>query len=450
MADVTVLGAGGATVTISLTSADNALAAQAAVNVVNDLNKLGLLDMQEVAGAGTMPAATNFLGGLMLTGNGFRDDTGAQYLFIGQNSPGENEVLGGANFRTVVVAGDNSDLTYANLSQDAQVFYGKNNGSFVNYNGNMTVRTEDGQYMLASDVGTTNTVNLGAGAELNVIGLGQGQGSTTVNAAGSATVNSFTSSPTVSALTNINLTKGTVEIGLVSAQAIINPGAANVVVLSDNDGAATLFGGTGSATVYGVRGVLTGGSAGGNVMLTSTVNGSTTLIGGAAVGAPGDFLVAQGSGNTLQNGAGDGIMVSVPQIAGADIDFAATGGNIFNLGTGQATVFSAFGGNTFNFAGDGGAQIQTRLNGGTKNANGFFDFGGTGDYNVDGFVTDLDTFSVGANFTIDFLAAGSPDGDATQDVTILSITGGATYFFFDDTPDGIADIKSSDVTNRPI
>ncbi len=443
MADVTVLGAGGATVTISLTSADNALAAQAAVNVVNNLNKFGLLDMQEVAGAGSMPAATNFLGGLMLTGKGFSDDTGAQYLFIGQNSPGENEVLGGANFRTVVVAGDDSDLTYANLSQDAQVFYGKNNGILVNYNGNMTVRTEDGKYLLASDVGTTTTVNLGAGAGLNVIGLGEGQGSTTVNAAGSATVNSFTSSPTVSALTNINLTKGTVEIGLVNAQAIINPGAANVVVLSDNDGAATLFGGTGSATVYGVRGVLTGGSAGDNDMVTSTVSGSTTLIGGAAVGAPADFLVAQGRGNTLQNGAGDGVMVSVAK-------FDATGGNIFNLGTGQATVFSAFGGNTFNFAGDGGAQIQTRLDGATNNAHGFFDFGGTGDYNVDGFVTDLDTFSVGANFTIDFFAAGSPDGDATQDVTILSITGGATYFFFDDTPDGIADIKSSDVTNRPI
>lgn len=448
MADVTVLGAGGATVTISLTSADNAAAAQAAVNVVNNLNNLGLLDMQEVAGAGSMPAATNFLGGLMLTGEGFRDDTGAQYLFIGQNSPGENEVLGGANFRTVVVAGDDSDLTYANLSQDAQVFYGKNNGSFVNYNGNMTVRTEDGRYMLASDVDTTNTVNLGAGAELNVIGLGKGQGSTTVNAAGSATVNSFTSSPTVSALTNINLTSGTVEIGLVNAQAIINPGAANVVVLSANDGAATLFGGTGSATVSGVRGVLTGGSAGDNVMVTSTVSGSTTLIGGAAFGAPRDFMVAQGSGNTLQNGAGDGIMVSVPKVNGTFDDFDATGGNIFNLGTGQATVFSAFGGNTFNFNGDGGALVLTRFDEATTNANLFFDFGGKGDYSVTGFVTDLDTFSVGEVFSIGFFAAGSPDGVDSYDVTILNILGGATYFFYDDTPDGIADIKSSDVTIR--
>ena len=445
MADVTVLGAGGATVTISLTSADNALAAQAAVNVVNNLNNLGLLDMQEVAGAGSMPAATNFLGGLMLTGKGFSDDTGAQYLFIGQNSPGSNAVVGGANFRTVVVAGDGSDLNYSNLSQNAQVFYGKNDGSFANYNGKMTVNTDDGTYVMYSDAGTQNVVNLGAGGSLDISDLGNGNalGATTVNAAGSATVNAFSSSPTVSALTNINLTSGTVEIGLAGAQAIVNPGAANVVILSDNVGSATLFGGTGSATVSGVRGVLTGGSAGDNDMVTSTVSGSTTLIGGAAVGAPGDFMVAQGSGNTLQNGAGDSTMVSL-----AEDGFGATGGNIFNLGTGQATVFSGFGGNTFNFNGDGGAQIQTRLDSAATNANRFFDFGGTGDYNVDGFVTDLDTFSVGAVFSIGFFAAGSPGAPVSQDVTILNIAGGATYFFFDDTPDGVADIKSSDVTIR--
>lgn len=439
MADVTVLGAGGATVTISLTSQDNANAAQSAVNVVNNLNNLGLLDMQEVAGAGSMPAATNFLGGLMLTGKGFSDDTGSQYIFIGANAPGDNVVLGGANFRTVVVAGDGSDLTYANLSNNAQVFYGKNNGTFVNYNGGMTVNTDDGDYLLASEVGTTTTVNLGAGAGLNILDLGNGLGATTVNAAGNATINTFGSSPTVSALTNINLTSGNVDIAVVDASAIINPGAAKVLILSDTDGSATLFGGTGSATVGGVRGMFTGGSAGDNDMITSTVSGSTTLIGGAAAGAPADFLVAQGSNNTLQNGAGDGLLISL------DGDFGATGGNIFNLGSGQATVFSAFGGNTFNFTGDGGAQVQTRFDGAATGVNRFFDFGGTGDYSVDGFVTDLDTFSVGDVFTIGFVAAPTPQD---QDVTILNVLNGATYFFFDDTPDGVADIKESDVTIR--
>ncbi len=438
MADVTVLGAGGATVTISLSSAENAKAAQAAVNVVNNLNTLGLLDVQEVAGAASMPAATNFLGGLMLTGKGFSDDTGAQYIFIGANAPGSNEVLGGANFRTVVVAGDGSDLTYSNLSQNAQVFYGKNNGAFVNYNGGMTVQTEDGDYLLASDKGTSSTVNLGAGGSLAILDLGEGLGDTTINAAGNATINTFGSSPTVPALVNINLTSGNADIAVVDAKAVINPGAANVVILGDSDGSATLFGGTGSATVGGVSGVFTGGSAGDNLMFSSTVTGSTTLIGGASATVPGDFLIAQGQGQTLIAGAGNATLVG-------DGDIGATGGQIFNLGAGQATVF-AFeqGGNTFNFNGDGGAQVVSRT-AGTSVANQFFDFGGTGDYSIDNFVSGLDTFSVGEVFSIAFLTAAENNG---SEVTIVNILNGASYFFFDDTNNGIADIQSSDITVR--
>ena len=87
---------------------------------------------------GGRSAATNVLGGVMLTSKGFTDDTGAQYLFIGQNSPGSNAVVGGANFRTVVVAGDGSDLNYPNLSQNAQVVYRKKQGPFSNHNGQTT------------------------------------------------------------------------------------------------------------------------------------------------------------------------------------------------------------------------------------------------------------------------------------------------------------------------
>jgi hypothetical protein len=439
MADVTVLGAGGATVTISLSSDDNAKAAQAAVNVVNNLNNIGLLDMHEVSGAATTPASTNFLSGLMLTGSGFSDDTGAQYIFIGANAPGSNEVLGGANFRTVVVAGDGSDLTYSNLSSNAQVFYGKNNGAFVNYNGGMTVRTEDGDYLLASDTGTTSTVNLGAGGSLSILDLGKGLGATTVNAAGNATINTFGSSPTVPALVNINLNTGNADIAVIDAKAVINPGQANVVILGDSDGSATLFGGGGSVTVGGVSGSFTGGAAGSNLMFSSTVTGSTTLIGGAAPGvADGDFLIAQGQGQTLQAGAGNSTLVG-------DGDIGATGGQIFNLGAGQATVF-AFeqGGNTFNFNGDGGAQVVSR-NAGTTVANQYFDFGGTGDYSIDNFVSGLDTFSVGEVFSIGFFTAAENNG---SEVTILNILGGATYFFFDDLNDGVADIQNSDITIR--
>ena len=54
MANVTVLGAGGATVTISLSSADNAAAAQTAVNFVNKLTTSGIVDQQVWSGVGTL------------------------------------------------------------------------------------------------------------------------------------------------------------------------------------------------------------------------------------------------------------------------------------------------------------------------------------------------------------------------------------------------------------
>lgn len=437
MADVTVLGAGGATVTISLSSADNAKAAQSAVNVVNNLNNLGLLDMQEVAGAGSMPAATNFLGGLMLTGKGFSDDTGAQYIFIGQNSPGENLVLGGANFRTVVVAGDGSDLTYANLSQNAQVFYGKNNGDFVNYNGKMTINTQDGSHVLYADNGTTNVVNLGAGGNLAIADLGNGLGATSVNAAGAATINTFGTAGK-SAFVELNLTSGQNDLGLIDATAIINPGAANVTLVGAGAAAATLFGGSGSVLSFGVTGLINGGAAGDNELYTDG-KGATTVIGGSTKGAPADNFYAQGEGNTHIAGATDANMYGLQE-------FGASGGNIFNVGAGNATVFGFnVGGNTFNFQGDGGGAIVARFGAapGSEVANRYFDFGGTGDWNVDEFKTGLDTFEVGTVFSIGYVA-----GDVNnQEVTILNILNGATYFFFD-TNDGVQNIFDSDVTIR--
>lgn len=439
MADVTVLGAGGATVTISLSSADNAKAAQAAVNVVNNLNNLGLLDMQEVAGAGTTPAATNFLNGLMLTGKGFTDDTGSDYIFIGQNSPGENLVLGGANFRTVVVAGDGSDLTYANLSLNGQVFYGKNNGDVVNYNGKVTVNTQDGSHVLYSDAGTSNIANIGAGGNLVLADLGSGMGATTVNAAGAATIASFGTAGK-SSFVNVNLTSGQADVALVDTSGIINPGASNVTLLGAGSAAATLFGGSGSVLAFGVSGLINGGAAGDNELYTDG-KGSTTVIGGSTAGAPADNFYAMGEGNTHIAGATDATMY------GLSI-FGASNGNIFNVGAGNATVFGFdVGGNTFNFQGDGGGAIVSRFGAtpGSEVANRYFDFGGTGDWNVDEFKTGLDTFEVGTVFSIGFVAASAP---GEQDVTILNILNGATYFFFDDTPDGVQDIFESDVTIR--
>ena len=456
MADVTVLGAGGATVTIALTSAQNAAAAQIAVDAVNKLTAAGLVDMQIAAGAGSLPAPGNVLAGAVFTGTGFSGGTGDQYLLLGANGEGANSALGGANFRTVVVAGNGSDLSYGNLSQDGQVWLGKNKANVANLEGNVTVNTDDGSYLLVSDKGTTNTVNLGAGAILSVADLGGEMGATTVNAAGAATVVAFGDSTVAS---SINLQSGKALVALIdSGSALINPGAANVTVVGDagGNGSATLFGGTGSAFVADGIGKFTGGSQSANqgfgfrnVMFSSTVSGSATLVGGDstvvgnAPNAPKDVLIAAGKGQTLIAGTGNASLFAVQETG-------ATGGSTFQIGAGFSTVFGYdFGGNTFSFFGFGAAEVQghDETEEGTQVANLYFDTGvGTGSYIIGDFVSGLDVFQVTKDFTISFLAADDPANVEGVERTTLQITGGATYTFFDTTADGNAEILSTDVT----
>lgn len=448
MPEVTVLGAGGATVTISLTSADNAAAAQSAVDVVNSLTSKGLVDMQISSGAASLPAPQNFLAGTVLMGNGFSGTTGDQYLLIGASGKGENAVLGGQNFRTVVVAGNGSDLSYGNQSQDGQVWLGDNKSNVANFEGKVTVNTEAGDYLLVADKGTTNVVNLGAGGTLAVTAMESVLGATTVNAAGAATVTAFGSSTVP---VQMNLTKGDALVAVLDTSAVvINPGAANATVLGDaaGHGSATLFGGSGSVLVADLQGHFTGGSAGNNIMFSSTVTGSSTLVGGnaslvgGAAGAPVDILVAQGAGQTLTAGIGNASLIAVQQTGG-------TGGSTFNIGAGFATVLGyEGGGNIYSFFGYGAAEVFSHgveASVPATAANLFFDTGvGTGSYVIADFVSGFDVFQVTKDFTITFVAAG--DAPSGIETTTLQIAGGATFSFFDATADGVADIKDSDVT----
>ena len=127
MANVTVLGAGGATVTISLSSADNAAAAQTAVNFVNNLTTSKLVDQQTWSGIGTLPAPQNLLGGAIISKAGNVGALSAQYVSVTVNTAGDNTVIGPQNFNSTVVAGDSSNLTYGNQSQDSQIFFGNGN-----------------------------------------------------------------------------------------------------------------------------------------------------------------------------------------------------------------------------------------------------------------------------------------------------------------------------------
>jgi len=440
MVDVTVLGAGGATVTIALSSAQNAAAAQTALIGITKLVQAGILDMQISTGAGTLPAATNDLGGVVFTGTGFFGTTGDQYRFIGANGSGTNAVLGGRNVRTDVVAGDGANLTYANQSNNGQVFYGNNNGGIANFEGKVTATVGNGIYLLAADNDSTTTLNLGAGGTVNVIDLGAGLGSTTVNALGSGTINAFASSDSVSGLVNMELTSGNVLIALVGTKAVINPGAANATIIGNLNSSATLFGGSGSVTVGGVAGNFTGGSAGGNIMFSSTVSGSSTLVGGAGVGAPGDALAAQGAGQTLVAGIGNTTLAAVTALG-------ATGGSTFNVGAGISTVFGfEGGGSTVNFGGSGISQVLGRNGALFGAANIYNDLGTGGQVTILDFTTGLDQLTVKGDFSITFFELGAPGNSTGSEVTLLQVSGGASYTFFDSTPDGVANIFASDVT----
>ncbi len=440
MADVTVLGAGGATVTITLTSAENAAAAQLAVNKTNALTALGIVDVQTQSGAGTLPAVQQSLAAAIFTGKGFIGTTGDQYVLLGGQG-GDAQVLGGRNANTTVVIGNNTDMVYSNQSSNAQVFLGKNNAAIANYEGKVTATTEDGSHLVAADSDSTTTVNLGAGGLLNIIDLGEGLGAATVNALGSGTINAFASSASVSGVVNMSLSTGDVAIGLVGMSAVINPGAARTTIIGDVGASATLFGGTGSVTVNGVAGSFTGGSAGGNQMFSSTVSGSTTLTGGAAVGAPGDSLGARGANQTLIAGNGNATLAAVQALG-------ATGGSTFNVGTGTSTVFGfEGGGSTVNVGGTGITQVLGRNGALTGDANSYNDLGtGSGQVTIHDFTTGLDTLSVKGDFTITFFAIDDAANTTGSEVTLLQVVGGASYTFFDSTPDGVANISASDVT----
>ena len=449
MADVTVLGAGGATVTISLTSAQNAAAAQSAVNVMNAMTKTGLMEMQLHTGAGSLPAPQNFLAGAIFEGTGSSGGSGDQYVFFGATGKGENIVGGGANFRTVVVAGNDSDLVYANSSRDGLVWLGKNNGGVANYEGKVTMFTEGGVNWLSTEAGATSHVTLGVGGTLQVGDLEGNDGkfsmgAATVNAAADSTVLVYGQSTTVG--TTINLQGDGVLVALEGAgSALINPGSHNSTVVGDPDGgtgAATLFGGSGSHLVGYGQGLFIGGSAGGNQMFSSTVAGSATLRAGSSASSKADLLAAGGKGQVLDAGAGNATLI-------ATADFGATGGSTFIIGaaTVNATGFD-LGGNTFNVS--GGNHTQTFIDGrdttaeGTQLGNQYFDLGTTGGtVVVTDFITGLDTFQVTQNFNIFFFAQSETQETET---TILVLDGGATYAFFDATADGVQDIFNTDVT----
>ncbi|MBC7636881.1 MAG: hypothetical protein H7251_14905, partial [Acetobacteraceae bacterium] len=214
-----------------------------------------------------------------------------------------------ATVPSTLIAGGGSNTAYVNRSSSGSVLltggnsYIGNSGTGSSTSATLTGGQSlgDGRAYIDATVGTSNVtignnslinINTNSSTSANVVA----QSGTVVIALSSATVAAGSStvpavvsifgataaltvtstvpgaSPTVSNSRLIYIQNG--------GNAFINPNASDVVVLAgSNTGSETLAGGSGSTTVFGGRGMFTAG-AGGGVMLTSTVNAVTTLIGG--------------------------------------------------------------------------------------------------------------------------------------------------------------------------
>ena len=198
-------------------------------------------------------------------------------------------------------------------------------------------------------VGNNGLINVNTGANSNAKVVAQAGTvvvavSAPTSAGGSATVPAVTvGGATVAGSQLIYIPNG--------GNAFINPNASDVIVLSGM-GRETLTGGTGSVTVFGGVGDFAGGSAGGNIMLTSTVTSSVagggTTLRGAGLS---DTLYAQGGNKVLIATTGNEVLAGgasatvgnlfVTGGAGSSTTVIAgtSGGNTVSLGSGSAVVY---------------------------------------------------------------------------------------------------------------
>ena len=362
MATATVRGVGGTTVTVSLGSAGNAASAQAALADVSAYVQAGLLD-QTVWAGGTVPAAGNLLGGVIVDGAG--GNVGAllpSFVSAVVIASGPTTIVGAGNATSTVVAGAGG-LTYLNLSQAGEIFLGAgHHGVFQAANGAGATVGLDGAMVagaVAGVSGSTMRVNAFDGALVLLDDHG-GNGFVVDAAEGAAIVTATDAAAGDRAATVTGGAGTQVRHLALGGGAFINPGAGDATVFGNvGGGTATVFGGsfegataeafTGKLTVVGGRGVFFGGSGGGNLLTTDTAAGAATLVGGGT----GDLLISQGAGQVLIAGAG------AETLSGFAVE-ASVGGAAFFAGGGNATIFgNAGGGNSFGL-GAGVSQIDGR------------------------------------------------------------------------------------------
>jgi hypothetical protein len=234
---------------------------------------------------------------------------------------------------------------------------------------------------------------------------------------------------------------------LVSAwggRSFINPGAANVTVFA-GAGSETLFGAgdttlpgvalpaglqlanTGSDFVLAGNGYFHGGSGALNMMITSTLQGAATLVGGGTV----DLLFSQAAGDSLRGAAGTAIMNAAGFVQPGFSVAGAAGGNVLDAGASNAFMFgAAWGANTI-LSGSGAATVFGNHGVNGQVANTYVDGGGGGGLSILDFLPGADILSLhGATLSkITSVAVGAVG--APTPGTYLALSDGTTIAIID-------------------
>jgi len=237
---------------------------------------------------------------------------------------------------------------------------------------------------------------------------------------------------------------------LVSAwggRTFIDPAASNVTVFAGS-GSETLFGAgdaslpgvtvpasmtlanSGSDFVFGGQGYFHGGTGPLNMLMTSTVAGAATLVGGGTV----DLLFAQGAGDSLRGAAGTVIMNAAGFAEPGFSVAGAAGGVALDAGASNAFMFgSAWGANTVT-SGSGAATVFGNHGVGAFGAAGqvgnvYVDGGGGGSLAIMDFLPGADIVSLhGAALSgVTTVAAGG----AQTPGTYVSLNDGTTIALVD-------------------
>jgi hypothetical protein len=241
---------------------------------------------------------------------------------------------------------------------------------------------------------------------------------------------------------------------LVSAwggRSFVNPVADNVTVFgpgSSLGGTETLFGAgdatlpgvtvpsgtvlsnTGSDFVFGGTGYFHGGSGALNMLMSSTVAGATTLVGGGTV----DLLFSQGAGDSLVGGAGTAIINAAGFSEPGFSVTGAPGGDVLAAGASNAFMFgSAWGANTI-LSGSGSATVYGNHGPPTapQSGNIYIDGTGGGSLAILDFVPGIDFVSlVGHRVASVSTITASQAGTSHAPGTSVSLNDGTTITFVD-------------------